>query len=220
MNEKVEIVLPGDFLAEKSGRRVGSGAYFEGENVFSKVLGIPRISENEISVIPLAGVYIPKIEDSVVGTISSVEISGWMVDINSPYMAFLPLSDGVREFVDASMSDLSRFFDVDDTIFCTISKVTKNKTIRVSMGEMGNKKLFGGAVIKVSPNKIPRIIGRGGSMIDIIKRKTGCEIYTGKNGIVWLRGDNKAKAIEAILTIEKESHTSGLTERIENMLGE
>jgi exosome complex RNA-binding protein Rrp4 len=57
-------------------------------------------------------------------------------------------------------------------------------------------------------------------MVTLIKSKTGCDIYTGQNGLVWIRGENKAKAIEAILTIEKESHTVGLTEKIEKMLGE
>jgi exosome complex RNA-binding protein Rrp4 len=55
-------------------------------------------------------------------------------------------------------------------------------------------------------------------MINMIKQKTGCVIYVGKNGVVWLRGDNKAEAIEAILTIERESHTAGLTDRIARML--
>lgn len=220
MNEKKELVLPGDFLCEKVGRKVYSGAYSEGEKVFAKVFGISRIGENEVLVIPLAGVYIPKIGDNIIGTVTSVEISGWMVDINSPYVAFLPLSEGVRGFVDTARTDLSSFFDVDDIIFCTISKVTKNKTIQVSMGDIGSRKLYGGVVIKISPNKIPRIIGKGGSMISIIKEKTNCEIYTGRNGMVWIIGENKAKAIEAILTIEKESHMVGLTEKIEKLLSE
>jgi exosome complex component RRP4 len=220
MNERKEVVLPGEFLAEKEGRRVGFGAYFEENKVFAKVLGIPRIDENEISVIPFAGVYIPRIGDKIIGTITSVEISGWMVDINSPYVAFLPLAEGVREFVDTSRTDISEFFDAGDTIFCTISKVTKNKTIQVSMGDIGNRKLYGGVTISVNPNKIPRIIGREGSMISIIKERTNCEIYTGRNGIVWLRGENKAKAIGAIKIVEKESHTTGLTEKIEKLLSE
>jgi len=220
MSEKNEIVLPGELIGDRAGRKIGPGVFVEGEKVFAKVLGIPRVRENEISVISLAGVYIPKIGDNVVGTISSVEVSGWMVDINSPYIAFLPVSDGVRDFVDVAQTDISRFFDVGDPIFCTVSKVTKNKTIRVSMRYIGCRKLYGGVIIKVNPNKIPRIIGRGGSMIGMIKEKTNCEIYTGRNGIVWVKGDNKAKAIEVILTIENESHTVGLTEKIEKMLSE
>lgn len=220
MSEKNEIVLPGDLICKREGRKVGLGVFVEGDNVFAKVLGIPRIKENEISVVPLAGVYIPRIGDNVIGTIASVEVSGWMVDINSPYIAFLPVADGVRDFVDVSQTDISRFFDIGDLIFCTVSKVTKNKTVRVSMRYMGNRKLYDGVTIKVNPNKIPRIIGRGGSMINIIKEKTNCEIYTGRNGIVWVKGENRAKAIEAILTIEKESHIPGLTEKIEKLLSE
>lgn len=218
--EKREVVLPGDFLAEKGGRKVYSGAYVEGEKVYAKILGISRVGENEIFVIPLAGVYMPKIGDNVIGTVTSVEVSGWMVDINSPYMAFLPLAEGVSDFVDTARTDISRYFDVGDIIFCTVSKLTKNKIMQVSMRDIGSRKLYGGVTIKVNPNKIPRIIGKAGSMINVIKEKTNCEIYTGRNGSVWVRGTNKTKAIEAILMIEKESHTMGLTERIEKLLSE
>ncbi|MEM5879179.1 MAG: exosome complex RNA-binding protein Rrp4 [Candidatus Aenigmatarchaeota archaeon] len=218
MNEKREVVVPGEFLCEKTGRKVGHGAYFEGEKIFAKVLGIPKIEENEVSVIPLAGAYIPRIGDRIIGKVLSVEISGWMIDINSPYVAFLPLAEGVAGFVDISKTDISRYFDVDDIIFCTVSKVTKDKTIQVSMKDIGSRKLYGGVLIKVNPNKVPRIIGKGGSMINIIKTKSGCEIYTGRNGYIWIKGENKSKAIEAILTVERESHLSGLTEKIEKML--
>lgn len=219
MNEKRPIVLPGEYLGERIGRKIGQGVYCEGEKVFSKVLGIPKTSEHEISVIPLAGVYIPKVGDRVIGKVVSVEISGWMVDINSPYLAFLPLAEGVKEFVDIYRIDISRYFDVDDVIFCTVSKVTKDKTVQVSMNSIGSRKLHGGVVVRINPNKVPRIIGRGGSMVNLIKKKTNCEIYIGRNGYVWIKGENKNKVIEALLTIEKESHVIGLTEKIDKMLG-
>ena len=168
----------------------------------------------------MAGVYIPNINDKVIGVIERVEISGWLVNISSPYISFLPIADGVDEFVDRQRTDLSKFFDIGDLIFCKVSKVTKNKTIRVSMRSLGARKLYGGVVLKVKPTKVPRIIGRGGSMVNLIKNKTGCMIYIGKNGVVWIRGDDKEKAIKAILRIERESHTTGLTEKIEKMLEE
>lgn len=215
-----EVVLPGEFLEEKKGRKLDNGVYVEDDKVFAKVLGISIITETEIKVVPMSGVYIPKINDKVIGVIDKVEISGWLVDVNSPYIAFLPVSDGVDEFVDVNRMDISKFFDVGDVIFCKVSKVTKNKTVRVSMRSLGARKLYGGVVLKVKPTKIPRVIGRGGSMVNLIKTKTGCVIYIGKNGVIWIRGDNKAKAIEAILTIERESHTIGLTEKVEKMLEE
>lgn len=214
-----KIVLPGDFLEERKGREFGRGTFAEGERVYSAVLGMPRINEAEVSVIPLSGVYLPVMGDRIIGVIKSVEISGWMVDTNSPYPAFLPLSEAVDEYVDTQRADLSKYFDVGDIVFCRISRVTKGMNVQASMRDMMSRKLFGGVVFGVTPSKIPRIIGKAGSMVQLIKQKTKCDIYTGQNGLVWVRGEDKAKAIEAILTIEKESHTRGLTEKIERMLG-
>lgn len=217
---KRDIVLPGELLEERKGRKLGRGVYEEDEKVFAKVLGVPRISENEIMIIPLFGIYLPSVDDRIIGIISQVEISGWFVDINSPYGAFLPLADAVEEYVDTNRTDISRYFDIGDIIFCRISKVTKNKTTRASMRDMYAKKLFGGIIVKVTPTKIPRIIGKAGSMIKLIKEKTNCEIYAGQNGLVWIRGTDKSKAIQALKMIEKESHTVGLTAKIEKMLSE
>lgn len=215
-----EVVIPGELIDEKKGRKVGRGAYFEGEKIFAKVLGIVRSDENEVSVIHLSGIYMPRFGDKVIGVVSDFSISGWMININCPYRAFLPLSEAVDEFVDTQRTDISKFFGIDDVIFCKVSKVTKDKTIQVSMRAIGARKLYDGVIINVTPSKIPRMIGKGGSMIKLLKSKTGCDIIAGQNGIVWIRGLNKTKAIEAILTIERKSHIVGLTEKIEKMLGE
>ena len=212
------IVLPGELIEERKGRKLGKGVYEENGKVFAKVLGLPRMTDTEVSVIPLSGAYLPNVGDRIIGVVSTVEIAGWFVDINSPYPAFLPLAEAVEEFVDTSRVDLSRYFDTGDVIFCRISKVTKSKNVQVSMRDMVSRKLYGGVLIKVTPSKVPRIIGKGGSMIQMIKQKTRCDIYVGQNGVIWIRGENKGKAIEAILLIERESHTTGLTERIERML--
>ncbi len=218
MSER-ETFLPGDFIDEQKGRKLGEGVYAEGEKVYSKVIGIPRISDVEISVMPIFGKYLPRVGDRVIGIVSEVQISGWILDINCPYDAFLPLSEATEEFID-NRTDISRYFDKDDIVFCKISRVTKTKNVQASMRDFMARKLYEGTVIRVSPTKIPRIIGKAGSMIQLIKNKTKCEIYTGQNGLVWVRGANKAKAMEAILTIERDSHTVGLTEKIEKMLGD
>ncbi|MEM5811065.1 MAG: exosome complex RNA-binding protein Rrp4, partial [Candidatus Aenigmatarchaeota archaeon] len=180
-----EIVLPGDLLGERKGRKLGAGVYEENDKVFSKFLGIPRVSENELSVIPLSGTYLPRFGDRVIGIVESVELSGWFLDINSPYPAFLPLSEGVEEFVDLQRVDLTRFYDIGDVIFCKLSRVTKDKTVQASMRDFESRKLRNGVLIKVTPTKIPRIIGKEGSMITLIKNKTKCEIVTGQNGLIW-----------------------------------
>lgn len=216
--KEARIVLPGEFVDDLRGRKTGQGVYIKDDKAYSQVLGVPRVGMYEISVVPLAGKYIPQFGDKVVGIVKEVEISGWMIDINSPYVGFLPVSEGVEEFVDAR-ADLTRFFAKDDVIFCRISRVTRSKAVQCSMRDMLARKLHGGTVIKATPSKIPRIIGKAGSMINMIKQKTGTDIFTGQNGYVWVRGENKALAIEAILTIDRESHVPGLTEKVEKMLG-
>jgi exosome complex component RRP4 len=220
MSEKRNTVLPGEFLGERNSRKTGPGVYTEGEKVFSQFLGIPRISDMEMSVMPMSGRYIPRIGDRVVGIISSVEVSGWMVNISSPYIAFLPVSEAVDEYVDTTRTDISRYFDIGEVVFCKVSKVTKGKVVQVSLRDMLARKLYRGALVRVNPTKIPRIIGKAGSMINMIKQKTKCDIYTGQNGLVWVRGDDKTRAIDAILAIEHESQSGGLTEKIEKMLGD
>jgi exosome complex component RRP4 len=216
--KEVKIVLPGEVVDELKGRKAGTGVYIDGDKARSEYLGTPRSGMYEVSVIPLAGKYMPQYGDRVVGIVKEVEISGWMIDINAPYIGFLPVSEGVEEYVDAR-ADLTKFFAKGDVIMCRISRVTRSKSVQCSMRDMMARKLFEGTVIKVTPSKIPRIIGKNGSMVNLIKERTKTEIYTGQNGYVWIRGDNKALAMEAILTIDRESHTMGLTEKIEKMLG-
>ncbi len=213
------VVVPGDSLGERNGRKLGSGVYIEGEQLFSSVLGVAKVTENEAFVIPSSGVYMPRGGDMIIGRVKSVEVSGWFIDVNSPYLAFMPLSDATEEFLDTTRVDMSNVFSVNDLIYCKISKVTMEKNVRVSMIDRMARKLETGVIINVVPTKVPRIIGKEASMLKLIKTNTGCNILVGQNGRIWIDGKDKAKAIEAILIIEKESHIEGLTERIEKLLG-
>ena len=59
-------------------------------------------------------------------------------------------------------------------------------------------------------------------MIKLLKNASKCDILVGQNGWVWLKGEdprNQMLLVKAIKTIEKESHLSGLTDKIKNMLG-
>ena len=74
-----------------------------------------------------------------------------------------------------------------------------------------------GMIVKINPNKIPRVIGREGSMIKMIKDETGCEITAGQNGLVWIKGDkieDELFAKKAIEFITEKSFVSGLTEEV------
>ena len=60
-------------------------------------------------------------------------------------------------------------------------------------------------------------------MISMIKKETGCQIILGLNGVILVTGKNPEDedlALMAIRKIDEESHTSGLTDRITQLLKE
>ena len=66
----------------------------------------------------------------------------------------------------------------------------------------------------------PRVIGKEGSMVILIKQATGCNVMVGQNGLIWIDGEPEAEVIaeKAILKINAEAHLSGLTDRIKEFL--
>jgi len=218
LTEDRKIVVPGEILAKGIDYLPGHGTYKMNSEIRSKVLGLVKIKNHLINVVPLSGGYMPQERDGVIGEVVDVQPYAWLVNINSPYLGYLPLAEGVEEFVDLAKSDLTEFFDVGDVIYAKIKKVTKRKDVLLTMKDKMCRKLHGGNIIKITPAKVPRLIGKGGSMVETIKQKTGCKIIIGQNGFVWISGENISAAAKAVLMVEKESHTTGLTERIEKML--
>ncbi len=216
VGRKAEIVLPGDVIFEGKNMLPGRGTFRDGERIISKVVGIKDMDRRVVSVIPLAGPYIPKVGDYVIGEIIEVGLNHWMVDINSPYQAALAMFE-LQEFVEKN-SDLSRYFDFGDLIFTKITNVTKNKYINLTMKDPRCKKLVGGLVVHITPSKVPRLIGKKGSMVNTIKNYTGSIILVGQNGRVWVKGGNETLAAEAIYMVDRYSHHAGLTEMVEKFL--
>ncbi|MBI4896314.1 MAG: hypothetical protein HY832_02090 [Candidatus Aenigmarchaeota archaeon] len=98
--------------------------------------------------------------------------------------------------------------------------MSRTKNIQLSMKNRKCRKLHGGRIIRVTPAKVPRIIGKSGSMVEMIKEITGTQIVVGQNGIVWVKGEHADVAIEAVVEIEEKSHLSGLTDHIKATLEE
>ncbi len=213
--KKREIVLPGELIGE--GLRLGAGVYNEGKQVYASVFGIKSIRGDYANVIPLSGRYIPKIHDCIIGIITEAGPSSWLVDINSPYPALLHVSESPWR---VNFGETEKFLCIRDTVLIKVSGVDEIKHINVTMKDIGLMKLTGGQIINVSPSRVPRIVGRAGSMISLIKRKTNCKIFVGQNGRIWIDGkpDMVKKAIGAIGKIEKEAHTFGLTDAISKYL--
>jgi exosome complex component RRP4 len=211
-----EIVVPGDLLAISS-KEAGPGTYSEGGKIFASQLGIKSVRPDSISVVPFAGQYMPIRGDLVVGKIVDIGPSNWLVDINSPYPSPLHVNEVPWR---VEFGETSKFMSVGDVVLLKIVGVDEMMRIQVSMQEHGLRKLAGGMVIEVSPSKVPRVIGKDGSMIQMLKNMTGCRIYVGQNGRIWIDGelDSIVRAVKAIRMIEDEAHSLGLTEKVKKLL--
>ena len=213
-----EIVVPGDLLSE-SGLKAGPGTYVESGHIYAAQLGIKTTRSNVVGVVPLSGQYIPIRGDMVIGKIVDMGASNWYVDINAAHQSSLHVNEVPWR---VEFGETGKFMTVGDLVSLKIVGVDELGKVQISMKEHGLRKLAGGVVIEVAPSKIPRVIGRSGSMIQMLKNATSCRIYVGQNGRIWVDGDldSMLKAIDAIKLIEAEAHSTGLTEKIEKLLGQ
>jgi len=213
-----EVVVPGDTLADGIGYIPGYGSYRSGSKIFASRLGLTTIEGKVIKIIPVSGKYLPKRNDVVIGKVIDILMMGWRVEINSPYQAMLS-SKETPEFIEKN-EDLTRYFDLDEYMVAKITNVTSQNLVDLSVRDQGLRKIKGGRIITVNTHKVPRIIGKKGSMVTMIKQATGCRIIVGQNGLIWVDGEPAKEniAVEAIMKIESESHYSGLTERIKEYL--
>ena len=214
-----DIVVPGETLAVGMDNLPGHGTYREGENIIASRLGLVQLDGSAIKLIPLSGRYIPKKRDVIICKVIDVGFSGWRLDTNSPYSAMMSLKDATSDFIPRG-ADLTQFYALGDYVIGEIINVTSQKLVDVTMKGPGLRKLKGGRIIEVASNKVPRIIGKGGSMVSMIKEVTGCNISVGQNGLAWIQGtpEKELLAIRTIRKIENESHLSGLTDKIKEYL--
>ncbi|WP_456421928.1 exosome complex RNA-binding protein Rrp4 [Thermococcus sp.] len=217
-----ELVVPGTLLAQGPFKN-GRGTFREGNRIYSTVTGLVEIRGDLIRVIPLEGPYIPEVGDNVLGKIVDVKFSNWTVDIGAPYQANLRVQDAVEERIDLLKTDLRKIYDIGDIIYAKVKAFNEINQIDLTTKGMPFKggPLRGGQLVTITPSKVPRLIGKGGSMINMIKKLTGTRIIVGQNGWVWVSGKKEELeklAIEAILKVDRESHTQGLTDRVREFL--
>jgi exosome complex component RRP4 len=218
--EPKELVTPGDLLAEGN-YMAGENAYCENKKVFAARIGLVEYDNRKVRVVALRAFYIPRIGDIVIGIVTEVGFNGWEVDINAPYTAVLRASDVLERGFRPQKNDLLSILDIGDLIVAKVAAYDRGSNPIIKISEPGLGKISRGQLIKVTPTKIPRIIGRKGSMITMIKRETNCRITLGQNGLIIVSGKNhedERLAIMALRKIEEESHTSGLTDRIAEMI--
>jgi exosome complex component RRP4 len=215
--EKREIVIPSQFLGEIKDKKAGRGTFVENGKIYSGVLGVLSDNNQYINVIPLKGRYDPIQNDFVIGTIIEAMSSSWLVDINAAYPALLHVNEVPW---DVDFGETEKYLNTGDSIMAKVSQVDQEKKLQITLKDRNLYKIKGGHLIEIAPSKVARIIGKKASMISLLKKYTKCRIFVGQNGRIWIDGDKEGvkKVIDTIKTIEEESLSYGLTNRIEELL--
>ncbi|GIU68638.1 MAG: hypothetical protein KatS3mg001_488 [Candidatus Pacearchaeota archaeon] len=217
MKEKIEreVVIPGEVLAKGEEYLPGEGTMKKGKEIISIRYGLLEESNKLIKVIPLSGVYEPRRGNVVIGKVEDITYYGWVIDIDAPENAFLPLQEVPKHLPKTNIGDI---LDIGDMIIAKINGVTK-RGIDLTIKMRGLGKIEEGIIMKINPSRVPRVIGKEGSMINLIKRESGCNIIVGQNGLIWIKG----KSVEDELLVKKiinfiaeRSFVNGLTEEVEN----
>jgi len=220
--EKKQVVTPGELLAEGD-YLIGENTYMEENKIYASRIGLVDLDNKRVNVVALRAFYVPKMGDIVIGTVKEVGFNGWTVDIKAPYTALLRASDVLSRPFKPQNDELSQVLNGGDLIVAKIASYDRAHDPQLTVGEPGLGKITRGQIMQVTPTKIPRVIGRKGSMISMIKQETGCQIILGLNGVILVTGKSpefEELAMAAIKKIEEESHTSGLTDRITQLLKE
>ncbi|MEM3112995.1 MAG: exosome complex RNA-binding protein Rrp4 [Candidatus Pacearchaeota archaeon] len=212
-----EIITPGETIISGPDYLPGEGTRREGNEIVAERFGLIEHSGKLIKVIPLSGVFIPRRGNVIIGQVTDISFNGWMADINAPQSSFLPLSE-VPRYIDKN--NITEFLDIGDFFSAKINTI-KQKGIDLTLDSKGLGKLEGGMIIFINPNKVPRVIGKAGSMIKLIKDETNSRITVGQNGLVWIRADkveDELLAKKAIMFVAENSFISGLTEKVSKFL--
>jgi exosome complex component RRP4 len=211
-DERYIIVAPGSLLA--TSEKMGEGVFTLNGKTYSKYLGIVKKTDYKTSVVPFNQNYRAKREDKVIGQIKDFKHPFWIVDIFASSNGYLFVKEVNARTT--RQDQLMNMFKPGSWIFADVCEITDR--VKLSMRGRDSKILKGGRIITISPSKIPRVIGKKGSMMKILQDKTGCHIKTGQNGLIWIEGENTDLAVKAIQKIEREAHIKGLTDRIVEML--
>lgn len=195
----------------------GPGTYRVGGKVFASVLGLLSPRPPFVQVIPLSGRYIPKPNDVVIGTVTDAQGTFWLLDIGAPRWAPLHMTGTPWQ---VEIGETEKFLHVGESVMVRVENLDATGRIGVTMLGEGLGKLEGGSIVRISPARIPRVVGRGGSMIETITRLTGAQVAVGQNGRIWIDGNPEAiqRVREALRMIDEDGQRRGLTDRVDSYL--
>jgi exosome complex component RRP4 len=219
-NNKRKYVIPGDVITTGP-YRPEQNVVMDGNKIMATIVGISEIYDDSVKVIPLTGMYVPKSKDLVIGIVVSHSSLSWEVDINSCYVGMLPASDVFGRNFQPDTDELTSRLARGDLIAARIANFDRSRDPLLTIAERDLGKIESGELIRISASKVPRLIGKHGTMIQTIELATNATITIGQNGLVVVDCDNSEgllKAIKAIRMVDEQAHMANLTDTVKQML--
>ncbi len=220
MENKRKYVIPGDVITTGP-FRPEQNVILDGNKIISTAIGISEIFDDSIKVIPLTGKYIPKIDDLVIGKVISHTSLSWELDINSCYVGFLPAQDVFGRDFSAHADELSSKLKAGDLVAARIANFDRTRDPLVTIADRDLGKIDSGHLVSISTSKVPRLIGKRGTMIQMIEMATNAAITIGQNGWIVVSCETPEgllKAKKAIKMVDEMAHVANLTDQVKEML--
>mgnify|MGYP001470694866 FL=1 len=220
MVDKRKYVIPGDVITTGP-FRPEQNVMLVGEKIIATAVGISEIYDDSVKVIPLTGKYIPKIDDLVIAKVNSHTSLSWELDINSCYVGFLPAQDVFGRDFSAHADELATKLKTGDLVAARIANFDRTRDPLVTIADRDLGKIDSGILIAISPSKVPRLIGKRGSMIQMIEQATNAAVTIGQNGWVVVSCDTPEGLLKAKIAIEmvnEKAHVANLTDQVKEML--
>lgn len=214
-----KLVIPGEIIIKGREYLPGENTEKKNDEIVSLRFGVSEEQDKLVKVIPVSGPFQPRRGNVVIGQVVNILSSGWFVDIETPENAFLPVSEFPRY---VNKGELGDALELGSIVVAKIINIDK-RGIDLTLRDRGVGKVEDGIIIKVNSNKVPRVIGKEGSMINLIKEETGCNITVGQNGIIWIGGEDTESELlakKAIMFITEKFFLEGLTEEVKKWFGE
>lgn len=215
------IVVPGEYVGDSKFHIPGLNVYRLSDRMLATTVGLVRIDGKRVDVVALKSFYQPKVGDLVVGIVKEPGTAGWTVDINSPFLAFLPLSEYPEKRIRLSRDSIGRILEAGTVLVGLIKDASIFSSPVITLKGKGLGVVSNGFLLSLTASKVPRLIGKKGSMLSTIEKGANVKLTVGQNGRLIVHSEDLnvvMKVKEVIGMIEKESHVYGLTERVEALL--
>ncbi len=217
---KRRFVIPGEVVG-RGNLRAETNVMRVGDKIVSTRVGMAEVAHDSVRVVPLSGPYIPRVDDLVVGKIIDYSAFAWEADINSCFFGILPAQSVFGRDYSPAKDSLTDRLAVADMIAAKVIAFDRTRDPLLSISGPGLGRIPRGQTVKISPAKVPRLIGKKGSMIRAIEQGSNCRMLIGQNGVVVVVGasEDVLKAVKAVNLVEEQAHSPDLTERVSRVLG-